>query len=87
VIGVIERDLPAEKERVRWQVMVRLGFFIFLERGLAFPSEGEGPRPRGPTSGNWSRMDGCSSSLSSRMDIEGLGMRPNIVGRKRGRGG
>ena len=47
MIGVIERDLLAEKERVRWQVMVRLGFFIFLERGLALPSEGEGPRPWG----------------------------------------
>ena len=87
MIGTIERDLLVEKECVRWQVVVRLGFFIFLERGLAFPSEGEGPRLGGPTSGNWSRIEGCSSSLSSRMDIEGLGMRPNMVGRKRGRGG
>lgn len=44
MIGVIERDILVEKERVRLQVVVRLGFFVFLERGLAFPSEGEGPR-------------------------------------------
>jgi len=44
VIGVIERDILVEKERVRLQVVVRLGFFVFLERRLAFPSEREGPR-------------------------------------------
>jgi hypothetical protein len=32
MIDTIEWNPLVEKERVRWQVVVRLGFFVFLER-------------------------------------------------------
>jgi hypothetical protein len=33
MICTIEWNLFVEKERVRWQVVVRLGLFVFLEKG------------------------------------------------------
>ena len=55
------------------------------ERSVSVPV-GERELKWGLTSGNSSRMDG-SSLLSWRTDIEGLGMTPDMVGRKQGLGG
>jgi hypothetical protein len=55
-ISPTERNPFVEDQRVGLQVVIRLGFFVFLEGGQRSFRRRE--IEAGPTSGNSSRMDG-----------------------------